>query len=152
MKNEIEVLDEQTDFDGVQELVDAKRTELAEALCATAEVYMTDLSWEDDAEQRCERLITEAVAVCPETLSAGVLQTLASIRISQERVEEAKKVSGIGSVGVYANLSVILSSCLFLVPLISVLILTDSHSPVAQGHASDGVLLYWSPTTSYACI
>ena len=56
-----------------------------------AEVYMTDLSWEEDAEARCEAYVTEAVAVCPERHSAGVLQTLASVRISQERVDDARE-------------------------------------------------------------
>lgn len=91
MKNEIDVLDEQMDVEGTQHIVDLRRSKLADALCGMAEVYMTDLSWEDDAEQRCEQLVTEAVAICPETLSAGVLQTLASIRISQERIDEARR-------------------------------------------------------------
>lgn len=91
MKNEIEVLDEQTDIEGTQQIVDARRVKVADALCGMAEVYMTDLSWEEDAEDRCEQLVTEAVAICPEPLSAGVLQTLASIRISQERFDEARK-------------------------------------------------------------
>ncbi|KAK5092298.1 hypothetical protein LTR70_005608 [Exophiala xenobiotica] len=91
IKNEIDALDEQMDVEGTQQIVDLRRSKLADALCAIAEIYMTDLSWEDDAEQRCEQLVTEAVAICPETLSAGVLQTLASIRISQERVDEARR-------------------------------------------------------------
>jgi hypothetical protein len=49
------------------------------------------LSFEDDAEKKCESYITEAVAVCPEELSAGTLQVLASVRISQERLDEAKE-------------------------------------------------------------
>jgi len=92
IKNEIDALDEQMDVEGTQQIVDLRRSKLADALCAIAEVYMTDLSWEDDAEQRCEQLVTEAVAICPETLSAGVLQTLASIRISQERIDEARMI------------------------------------------------------------
>ena len=63
---------------------------LGDALCAMVEVYMTDLSWEEDAEQRCEMLVTEAVALCPDR--PGVLQTLANVRISQERDEEARNV------------------------------------------------------------
>ncbi|KAI9880069.1 MAG: hypothetical protein M1823_006770, partial [Watsoniomyces obsoletus] len=51
---------------------------------------MTDLSWEEDAEQRSEAYVTEAVAVCPERLSAGCLQTLASVRISQQRFDDAR--------------------------------------------------------------
>lgn len=91
MKNEIEVLDEQMDIEGTREILDSRRLRIADALCAMTEVYMTDLSWEPDAEQRCEQLVTESVAICPPELSAGVLQTLASVRISQERFEEAKR-------------------------------------------------------------
>ena len=61
---------------------------LSEALCSMAEVYMTDLSLEPDAEQKCEALMTEALAVTPESPSA--LQTLASVRISQLRPEDAR--------------------------------------------------------------
>lgn len=67
---------------------DEKREKLCEALCAVTEVYMTDLSWEEDAEARCEALITEATMVCPH--SAEALQTLANVRISQSRIEEAR--------------------------------------------------------------
>lgn len=74
------------EFDDVEEWI----PRLGDALCAMVEVYMTDLSWEDDAEQRCEMLVTEAVALCPER--PGVLQTLANVRISQERDEEARNV------------------------------------------------------------
>ncbi|KAL4920223.1 hypothetical protein BDW62DRAFT_209088 [Aspergillus aurantiobrunneus] len=44
--------------------------------------------WEEDAENRCETLITEAMLVQPN--SPEVLQTLASIRISQLREEDAQ--------------------------------------------------------------
>ena len=98
LRNEIEVLEDAinemtNDPDGeagTRRVLDEKKSKLADALCAMAEVYMTDLSWEADAEARCETLVTEAVAVCPDDLSAGVLQTLASVRISQERFEEAR--------------------------------------------------------------
>ena len=40
--------------------LEEKQHKLGGVLCAVAEVYMTDLSWEADAEQRCEALITEA--------------------------------------------------------------------------------------------
>jgi tetratricopeptide (TPR) repeat protein len=92
LRNEIEVLQESMtveDEEGTK-ILDERRSKLADALCGMTEVYMTDLSWETDAEQRCEALVTEAVAVCPERMSAGALQTLASVRISQERVDDAK--------------------------------------------------------------
>lgn len=44
--------------------------------------------WEEDAETRCETLITEALMVAPE--SPECLQTLASVRISQLRQDDAK--------------------------------------------------------------
>ncbi|KAL2865473.1 uncharacterized protein BJX67DRAFT_373114 [Aspergillus lucknowensis] len=44
--------------------------------------------WEEDAETRCEALITEALLVQPS--SPEVLQTLASIRISQLREDDAR--------------------------------------------------------------
>ena len=57
------------------------------ALCAMVEVYMTDLSWEEDAEQKCEALVTEATMVAPGFPEPW--QTLANVRISQERMEDA---------------------------------------------------------------
>ncbi|KAK4540586.1 hypothetical protein LTR36_009116 [Oleoguttula mirabilis] len=66
-----------------------KKRKLANALCGIVEVYMTDLSWEEDAEARCESLVTQAMTVEDET-SPEVLQTLASVRLSQERKEDAQ--------------------------------------------------------------
>jgi tetratricopeptide (TPR) repeat protein len=93
LRNEIEVLQEsiaEYDTEG-QHVLEERQAKLADALCGMAEIYMTDLSWEDDAEARCEAYVTEAVAICPERLSAGVLQTLASVRISQEKVDAARE-------------------------------------------------------------
>ncbi|CAK7217523.1 hypothetical protein SBRCBS47491_003188 [Sporothrix bragantina] len=61
---------------------------LAQILCAMAEVWMTDLSFEDDCEQQCEALTTEATIIDPSSTEAW--QTLASVRISQSRDEEAR--------------------------------------------------------------
>lgn len=74
--------------DGKADVADEKKRKLAETLCAVAEVYMTDLSWEEDAEKRCEALISEAGLVAPD--HADTWQTVANVRISQERVDEAK--------------------------------------------------------------
>ncbi|KAE8358055.1 hypothetical protein BDV27DRAFT_138302, partial [Aspergillus caelatus] len=68
--------------------LEEKKRKMANALCAVAEIYMTDLSWEEDAEARCETLITEALLV--NSHAPEVLQTLASIRISQLRTDEAR--------------------------------------------------------------
>lgn len=67
--------------------IDEKKRKLAETLCAVAEVYMTDLSWEEDAEARCETLITEATMLAPELPDAW--QTVANVRVSQSRREDA---------------------------------------------------------------
>ncbi|KAG8525609.1 uncharacterized protein KY384_009253 [Bacidia gigantensis] len=67
-----------------------KRQKLAQALCGIVEIYMTDLSYETGAEEKCERAIAEAMMVAPPD-SPEVLQTLANVRISQDRIEEAKK-------------------------------------------------------------
>ncbi|OAQ72796.1 tetratricopeptide repeat protein [Pochonia chlamydosporia 170] len=72
-----------------QATLDEKQQKLGGVLCAVAEVYMTDLSWEEDAEQRCEALVTEAMMIAPN--SAETWQTVANVRISQERVGEAKQ-------------------------------------------------------------
>lgn len=66
---------------------------LAGALCAIVEIYMTDLSFEDDAEEHAERLISEALPLweASESCDPTVLQTLASIRISQLRLSEAQE-------------------------------------------------------------
>lgn len=48
-----------------------------------------DYRWEEDAEARCEALITEALALTPN--APEVLQTFASIRISQLKTEEAQE-------------------------------------------------------------
>ncbi|EEQ90459.2 hypothetical protein RJZ56_006815 [Blastomyces dermatitidis] len=65
-----------------------KKKKLAHALCGVVEIYMTDLSWEEDAEARCESLVTEALLVAPD--SPECLQTLASVRISQLRHDDAR--------------------------------------------------------------
>lgn len=49
---------------------------------------LTASSWEEDAENQCESLITEALLVDPQ--APEVLQTLASIRISQLRQDDAR--------------------------------------------------------------
>lgn len=66
---------------------DGYASRYAAACCAVAELYMTDLSWEADAEARCEAALEDALRVAPQSVEA--LQGRASMRISQERVEEA---------------------------------------------------------------
>ncbi|KAF2030114.1 hypothetical protein EK21DRAFT_100685 [Setomelanomma holmii] len=49
----------------VEELLGEKKRKVANSLCGIAEVYMTDLSWEEDAETRCEATVTEALLFAP---------------------------------------------------------------------------------------
>lgn len=69
-------------------LLEERKRKLASTLCGVAEVYMTDLSWEADAEQRCEALVTEATMVAPGF--AETWQTVANVRISQQKLEDAR--------------------------------------------------------------
>lgn len=71
----------------IEDAVSEKKKKLSETLCAVAEVYMTDLSWEEDAESRCEALITEATMLAPELPDAW--QTVANVRVSQSRRDDA---------------------------------------------------------------
>ena len=71
-----------------EEELQARKHKLADVLCAVAEVYMTDLSWEADCEARSEALATEASLLAPD--SAGAWQTVASVRVSQGRDAEAR--------------------------------------------------------------
>jgi len=68
--------------------LEEKQQKLGGVLCAVVEVYMTDLSWEEDAEQRCETLVTEAMMIAPN--SPETWQTVANVRISQEKPDEAR--------------------------------------------------------------
>ncbi|SLM35032.1 Tetratricopeptide-like helical domain [Lasallia pustulata] len=68
--------------------VEEKKRRLAGALCGVAEVWMTDLSWDPSAESNSEAFVTEALLVAP--LAPEPLQTLASVRISQQRIPDAK--------------------------------------------------------------
>lgn len=83
-----EIADANDASEEAQAILETKRDKLANALCGAAEVYMTDLSWEEDAESRCEAFVTEACLVAPD--SPEPLQTLASVRISQSKLEDAR--------------------------------------------------------------
>ncbi|KAI9862544.1 MAG: NAD-dependent histone deacetylase sir2 [Trichoglossum hirsutum] len=68
--------------------LEEKRRKIASALCGTIEVYMTDLALDPSAESRCESLIASALLHAPN--SPEPLQTLASIRVSQLRLADAR--------------------------------------------------------------
>ncbi|ORY60139.1 uncharacterized protein BCR38DRAFT_350123 [Pseudomassariella vexata] len=89
LKIQIQTLEDLRKRSDEQEiLLDELKKKHAMTLCAVVELYMTDLSWEEDAEQRCEMLVTEATMVAPDY--AETWQTLANVRISQQRIDDAK--------------------------------------------------------------
>lgn len=60
---------------------------IAKAHCSVAEIFLTDLCFEECAEQNCEREVGLALQTDPQSLDG--LQTLASLRLSQSRRAEA---------------------------------------------------------------
>lgn len=64
--------------------------EVAKAYCGIAELYLTDLCDEEDAEQQCENALKSALDVDKGNLDAK--QTLASMRISQCNTAEAASI------------------------------------------------------------
>ena len=89
LRGQIQVLADMPARTAEQEAaLEERKRKLAGTLCGVAEVYMTDLSWEADAEQRCEALVTEATLVAPAL--AETWQTVANVRISQQRMDDAK--------------------------------------------------------------
>lgn len=67
--------------------VELLNKQLAKAHCSMAELFLTDLCYEDGAEQQCDHLINEALLFDPNSLDAQNAQ--ASLRISQNRLHEA---------------------------------------------------------------
>lgn len=90
LRQELDSISEEDMDTELEQIREEKRSKLATALCAIAEIYMTDLSWEDDkAEEVCNRVMEEAIVLAPN--NPETLQTLASVRISQLRREEAQQ-------------------------------------------------------------
>jgi len=71
-----------------------KKGDLNEQICSAytsmAEVYLTDSCFDDDAEQKAQHLIDEALRFSPNNPEA--LQVLSSIRISQSRPKDALEI------------------------------------------------------------
>lgn len=65
-----------------------KRNKIA-AHCAVAELYLTDLCEEADAEAECERAVRAALSLDDANVEA--LQCFASLKLSQCKAEESKK-------------------------------------------------------------
>ncbi|KAL7571990.1 hypothetical protein ACA910_001647 [Epithemia clementina (nom. ined.)] len=72
-----------------QTALEETRKQLAAACCSAAEVYLTDLCYEGNAEEKCESLVQRALQVSDQPKSLDALQTAASLRLSQCRGMEA---------------------------------------------------------------
>ncbi len=66
------------------------KKQIAKAHCSVAELYMTDLCYDEGAESLCERSIEAALRV--EATSLDAQQTLASLRLSQDRQLDASAI------------------------------------------------------------
>ncbi|KAF9094199.1 hypothetical protein BGX23_002359 [Mortierella sp. AD031] len=66
----------------------ALSNKISSALCSMTDIYLTDCCFEPNAESQCETYLAQAVQIEPVT--PEVYQTLASVRLSQQRMDEAK--------------------------------------------------------------
>jgi tetratricopeptide (TPR) repeat protein len=90
LRKQIASLAAQDNNEEAEALLDEQRVKLASALCSIAEIYMTDLSWDDkEAEEQCNKAMEEALSVAPDR--PETLQTVASVRISQLKLDEARE-------------------------------------------------------------
>jgi len=64
--------------------------QVSDAFCSMAEIYLTDDCFDENAEEECDRLLTEALKYSQN--NPEPYQTLASVRISQQNTEEALKL------------------------------------------------------------
>ncbi|KAI9293593.1 hypothetical protein K502DRAFT_325247 [Neoconidiobolus thromboides FSU 785] len=82
-------LKELKEFNGTESgLIDLKR-KISDSFIALTELYLTDLCFEPDAEKRCENYLSQAIQI--DNKNSIIYQTLASVRLSQHREEEAKE-------------------------------------------------------------
>ena len=73
-----------------QEALQETRRQLSNAFCTVAELFLTDLCFEENAEQQCEAAVMAAMKIEQDGEPlVDSLQTMASLRLSQGRGEEA---------------------------------------------------------------
>jgi len=82
----IELLNKQKKVSSREE-VEQLNEKLVASFCAVAEIYMTDECMREDAEEKCEEHLKNALAIQPNNTEA--LQLMASFKISQQNNEEA---------------------------------------------------------------
>eukprot|EP00474_Spongospora_subterranea_P007378 CRZ07836.1 hypothetical protein [Spongospora subterranea] len=66
---------------------DLMATRLSSGLCSMAELYMTDLCDEPNAEQACDDLLAQAIHVAPSNTDA--YRSLANLRLIQQQFDQA---------------------------------------------------------------
>lgn len=76
---------------------DSLRQRAVSILCSLVELYMTELCFEEDAEQICEVYVNEAVALCPESPEVWVTKANVSMSqckpvLAQEAIEFAAEI------------------------------------------------------------
>jgi len=64
------------------------KSKLVKAYCTVAELYMTDLCFEENAESECSAHVEQALALATKE-DIDAFQTAASLRLSQQRPKEA---------------------------------------------------------------
>mmetsp|Transcript_8475 Transcript_8475/g.15975 ORF Transcript_8475/g.15975 Transcript_8475/m.15975 type:complete len:454 (+) Transcript_8475:136-1497(+) len=65
------------------------RSQLCGAYCSVAELYLTDLCFEPNAEHECESSLKAALELDEPTSSPDAVQAMANLRLSQNRGSEA---------------------------------------------------------------
>lgn len=90
LRKQIAELAAQENNEEAEALLDEQRVKLANALCSIAEIWMTDLSWDDnEAEEQCNKVMEEALSVAPDR--PETLQTVASVLLSQSKLDQARE-------------------------------------------------------------
>jgi hypothetical protein len=76
-----------------QDLLQETKRQLATAFCTTGELFLTDLCFEEHAEQQCESYVQQALQLTDHSNNneptVDALQTVTSLRLSQRRGLEA---------------------------------------------------------------
>ncbi|KAI7898340.1 uncharacterized protein BX663DRAFT_525486 [Cokeromyces recurvatus] len=81
------MITERSKFSADSEEMRLLNSKLSSALCSMTEIYLTDCCFEPEAEQKCEEYLSQAQQFDPEY--PETYQLLASVRLSQQRNEEA---------------------------------------------------------------
>lgn len=88
-KNQMQVLEQKDNMRDKEKQKQALLRQLVSAYCTMAELYMTDLCYEDDAESSCEQLLKQGLQHDEKNIEA--LSTLANFRLCQQKPDLAKQ-------------------------------------------------------------